>query len=131
MGRDNAVMEDVLDVGFGGEATESGCIVFQGCGFDGGDAEVLVAVGETGSGGGDEGLCVGGDGGVAIEDKIAMGSDAGGVDLGSSHAGEEERQDTEPLQKTMNGLTCRVKMKIGRVKSQAGGNRHGCTSMLR
>ena len=50
LGGDDAVMEDVLDVGLGGErrrvAASSG-----GAGLDGGDAEVLVALDEAGTDG--------------------------------------------------------------------------------
>ena len=63
------------------------------CGFDGGDAEVFVALGEVGAGGGDAGFGVAGDGGVAIEDEVAVRRDAGGVDLGTGEAGEEDGQD--------------------------------------
>ena len=93
MGGYDAVVEDVGDVGLGGEAAESGGVVLLGRGLDGGDAEVLVSPCETGAGGGDAGLGVAGNGGIAVEDEVAMGSDAGGVDLGASDTGEEEDQD--------------------------------------
>ena len=52
-----------------------------GDGLDGGDAEALVAVEETGAGGVDAGFCISGDGGVAIDDEVAVGNDGSGVDL--------------------------------------------------
>jgi hypothetical protein len=134
MSRDDAIVEDVLDIGFSGEAAEGGCVVFLGLGFNGSDAEVLVAVGETGSNGSDAGLCISGDSGVAIEDEVAMGSDAGGIDLSSLSSGEmrgEERKDTELLQIAATRQTCRANMKIRCVKSMAGGNEHDGTSVLR
>src|SRR3981189_2353174 len=63
-----------------------------GWGLGCGDAEVLVAPGKMGTGRGDAGFGVAGDGGVAIEDEVVVGSDAGGVDLGAGEAGEEEHQ---------------------------------------
>ena len=100
MSRDDAVVEDEVDVGLGGEAAQSACVVFRDRGLDGGDAEVLVAPEDMGSGGGDAGFGVAGDGGVAIEDEVAMGRDAGGVDLGGvqlgvGETGEEEYKDCE------------------------------------
>jgi hypothetical protein len=93
MSGDDAVMEDVVDVGLGGEAAEGGCIVFANRGLDGGDTEVLVAVDEMGSGGSNAGFSVSGDSGVAIEDEIAVGSDTGSVDLSARETGEEEHQN--------------------------------------
>jgi hypothetical protein len=83
VGGDDAIVEDVVDVGLGGEAAQGGGVVFRDCGFDGGDAEVVVAPGEMCAGGGDTGFCVAGDGCVAIEDEVAVGSDAAGIDLGN------------------------------------------------
>ena len=79
--------------------------------MNGGDAEVLVAEGETSSGGGDAGFGVPGDGGVAIEDEVAVGSDAGGVDLGHGKLGcgeacEKERKDGGVLQKVTDCSRC-------------------------
>ncbi len=88
-------MEDVVDVGLGGEAAQSAGVVFRDRGLDGGDAEVLVAPEDMGSGGGDVGLSVAGDGGVAIEHEVAMGRDAGGVDLGAGDTGQEQCQDED------------------------------------
>jgi len=92
VGGDDAVVEDVVDVWLGGEAFERGGVVFGGGRLDGGDAKVLVPCGEAGSGGGYAGFGVGGDGGVAIENEVAVRSDAVGVDLGSGKAGEKQRK---------------------------------------
>jgi hypothetical protein len=76
-------VEDVGDARLGTEVAKGGGIVLLGHGLDGGDAEVFVAPDEAGAGGGDAGLGVAGNDGVAVEDEIAMGSHAGGVDLGA------------------------------------------------
>jgi hypothetical protein len=81
VGRDDAVVEDVVDVGLSGEAAKGGGVVFRGGRLDGCDADVFVAAGETGSGGCDAGFGIAGDGGVAIENEVAVRGDAGGVDL--------------------------------------------------
>ncbi len=75
-------MDDVLDVGLGAETVEGGGVVFGGGGLDGGDAEVFVASGEMGSGRGDAGFGVARDGGVAVEDEVAVRGDGVGVELG-------------------------------------------------
>jgi hypothetical protein len=80
--RDDAIVEDVGYVRLRGEEAEGGGVVLRDGGLDGGDAEVFVALEETSSGGGDAGGCVTGNGGVAIDDEIVVGSDAVGVDLG-------------------------------------------------
>jgi len=90
--------------------------------LDGGDAEMLVAVGEMGSSGGDAGLGVTGDGGVAIEDEVAVGGDAGGIDLGYGKLGCYERCKKESkhggaLQKRATGRTCGRNTKNGRRKN--------------
>ncbi|WP_433983169.1 hypothetical protein RBB78_16520 [Tunturiibacter empetritectus] len=53
---------------------------------------MLVALGEAGIGGEEMGLGVAGDGCVAIEDEVAMGRDAGGVDLGHGGGGGKKRE---------------------------------------
>ena len=88
---DDAVVEDVVDVGLGGEALEGGSVVFRRGRLDGGDAKVLVPCGEAGSGGGYAGSGVGRDGGVAIEEEVAVRSDAAGVNLGSGKVREKQR----------------------------------------
>lgn len=96
LGSDDAIVEDVVDVGLGGEMAECGGVIFLCCGLDGSDAEVLVAPGEMSAGGGDASLGVAGDGGIAIEDEVTVGSDAGGVDLSTGEAREEEYKDNGP-----------------------------------
>jgi hypothetical protein len=77
----------------GGEEAESGCVVL-GCGrLYSGDAEVLVALSEAGAGGEEVGLGVAGNGCVAIENEVAMGSDAGGIDL--RHGGGAQEREKE------------------------------------
>lgn len=93
MGRDDAIVEDVIDVGLGGEAAQGAGIVFRDGGLDGGDAEVFVAAGEMRASGGDAGFCIAGDGGVAIEDEVAVRGNAVGVDLGTGlGAGETSKK---------------------------------------
>ena len=93
MGRDDAIVQDVVYVGLGGEAAKGAGVVFRAGGLDGGDAEVFVTPGEMRSGGDGAGFGVDGDGCVAIEDEVAVGSDAAGVDLGTGESGKKERQD--------------------------------------
>jgi hypothetical protein len=83
VGGDDTVVEDVVDIGLGDEAAQGAGVVFLDCGLDGGDAEVFVAPGKMRAGGGDPRFCVAGDGCVAIEDEVAVGSDAAGIDLGN------------------------------------------------
>ena len=68
-------MEDVLDVGLGGEAAHGGCVVCGAEGLSGGDAEVWIALGEAGSGGEVRAFGIAGDDGVAIDDDIMVGDD--------------------------------------------------------
>jgi hypothetical protein len=82
MGGDDAIVKDEFDVRLRGEAMEGGDIVFLRWGLDGCNAQVLIAMDETGAGGGHAGLGVGRDGRVAIEDKVVVGCDATGIDLG-------------------------------------------------
>ncbi len=95
---DEAVVEDVCDVGLGGEAAHGGGVVFGAEGLGGGDAEVWVALGQAGSGGEGAGFGVGGDGGVAVDDEIVVGKDGAGLGrrrgaLGVKGRGESEEQD--------------------------------------
>jgi hypothetical protein len=93
---DDAIVQDVVDVRLGGQAAQ-GCGIVLGRGLDCSDAEVLVAPGEMGAGGGNAGFRVARDGGVAIEDEVAVRRDAGGVDLGSGETRQQERQDDCPF----------------------------------
>ena len=75
MGGDDAVVEDIHDVGLGCEAMHGDCVVFAAEGLDGGDAEVGIALGQVGFGGEGAGFGVGGDDGVAVDDEIVVGDD--------------------------------------------------------
>ena len=92
MGGDDAVVENRDDVRLGGEQAHSGCVVLRTGGrLDDGYSQVLVALGKVKACGEDAGLCISGDGGVAIEDEIAMGDVAGGVDLSRGNRGQQKR----------------------------------------
>ncbi len=109
----------------------------RGLGFDGGDAEVFVAVAEVGAGSGDAGFGVAGNGGVAIEDEVAMRRDARGVDLCTGKAGEEDRQDEGTVEQAASDFsgnrdpTNNRDAKSRRRKIEDAGNGHGGTSLLR
>ena len=92
MGGDDAIVEDVVDVGLGGEAAQGAGVIFRDGGLDGGYAEVFVAPGDMCSGRGDARFCVAGDGRVAIEHEVAVRGDAAGVDLGTGETGKKEHQ---------------------------------------
>jgi hypothetical protein len=124
VGGDDAVVEDVVDVGLGGEAAQGAGVVFLDCGLDGGDAEVLVAPGKMCAGGGDTGFSVTGDGRVAIEDEVAVRSDAAGVDLGNGETGEKERQDEGSPEEATADRRCNRNAKSGRTKNQICENGH-------
>jgi hypothetical protein len=85
---DDAVVQNVVDVGLGGEAAHSGSVIVVR--LDRSDAEVLVAPGKVSAGRRDAGFRVAGDGSVAIEDKVTVGSDAGRVNLCLGKRREEE-----------------------------------------
>ena len=74
-------MEDVAHVGLGREDAESGGVVLREGRLYCGDAEVFVPLGEASASGEEMGLRVCGDGCVAIEDDVAVRSDAGSVYL--------------------------------------------------
>jgi len=117
VGGDDAIVEDVVDVGLGAEAAQGAGVVFRDGGLDGGDAEVFVAPGEMGAGGGDAGLCVAGDGRVAIEDEIAVRSDAAGVDLGAGETGKKKCQDEDFPEDASADRPCNRDAKNGRTKN--------------
>jgi hypothetical protein len=127
MGGDNAIVEDVVDVGLSGEAAQGAGVVFRHGGFNGGDAEVLVTPGEMRAYGGDAGFSVAGNGRVAIEDEVAVRGDAAGVDLtsdnltsdnlGTGEPGKEEREDESSAQDTPADRTCNRGAKGGRMKN--------------
>ena len=87
-------MEDVAHVGLGGEDAESGGVVLRRGRLYGGDAEVFVALGEASASGDQVCLSVGGDGCVAIEDDVAVRSDAGGVDLRGGEWGKKGEKES-------------------------------------
>ena len=76
VGGDEAIMEDVLDIGLGGQAVHRGSVVFGAEGLRGGDAEVRVALSEACSCGDGARFGVGGDGGVAVDDEIVVWDDS-------------------------------------------------------
>ena len=117
VGGDDAIVEDVVDVGLSGEAAQGGGVVFGDGGLDGRDAEVLVAPGEMGAGGGDAGFCIAGDGRVAIEDEVAVRGDAAGVDLGTGETGKKERQNEGSPEDAIAYCTCNRGAKSGRTKN--------------
>jgi hypothetical protein len=87
-------VEDVAYVGLGGEDAESGGVVLRQGRLDGGDAEVFVALGETSASGEEVGLSVGRYGCIAIEDDVAVRSDAGGVDLRGGEWGKKWEKES-------------------------------------
>jgi len=134
---DDAIVEDVVNVGLRGKAAQCGDVVLLGCGLDCSDAEVLVTTCELSAGRGDASFSVAGDGGVAIEDEVAMGSDAGGVDLGVGETGEEEGEEKYEDDGAFAGGVAERRnghgrhAKSWRTESQVAINGHGCTSLLR
>jgi len=91
---DDLVVEHVADVGLGGEEAEGGGVVLRSGRLDGCDADMLVALGETYASGEETGFGVCGDGCVAIEDEISMGSDAGGIDLRQGDRGQKREKES-------------------------------------
>ena len=75
VGGDEAVVEDVFDVGLSGETVHGGCVVFGAEGLGCCDAEVRIALREAGSGGDGASLGVCRDDGVAIDDQIVVRDD--------------------------------------------------------
>jgi len=133
---DDAVVEDVLDVGLRGEAAQGAGVILRDGGLDGGDAEVLIAPGEMGAGGGNAEFGVTGNGCVAIEEEVAVGSDAAGVDLASGDLGADDRcnqkcQDKNFPEGAVADRTCSRNAKSGHWKNRVTVNEHGWTSLLR
>ena len=96
MGGDDLIVDDVFDVGLGGEPAQGGGVV-GGVGLDGDDAEVLVALGDAGTDGTSVGFGISGNGGVAVEDEVAVRRDGG--DLCVYRRGEAEEQKREGQRK--------------------------------
>jgi hypothetical protein len=131
---DYAIVEDILDVGLGGEAAQGGVVVLDDrLGFDDGDAKVLVAVTEVGSDRGNTGFGVAGNGGVAIEDEVVVRRDAHSVDLSHGKTGEEDGEDAGSVEEAAGDFACNRDpvsnrdAKSRRRKNQVG---HGCTSLF-
>jgi hypothetical protein len=133
VGGDDAVVKDDVDVGLGSEAAEIGSVVLGGC-LDGSDAEVFVSMSEMGARGGDVSFGIAGDGGVAIEDEITVGGDAGGVDLsvalGSDERGEKQSEDEAYGEGSEAETKCDGEAKSGRMGGQVSRDRHCFTSLL-
>jgi hypothetical protein len=94
-------MENVINIGLGGEAAQGGGVVFREGRLDGSDAEVFVTPGEVCAGGGDSGFCVTWNSCVAIEDEVAVWCGAAGVDLGAGETGKKEGQDEGSTEETL------------------------------
>jgi len=89
---------------------------------------VLVTSGKVGSGGGDAGFRIAGNGGVAIKDKVMVRSDAGGVDLSDGETCEEDREDDCPFAYRVAEQASDRNAKSWSAKIANG---HDCTSLLR
>jgi hypothetical protein len=78
----------------------------------------------------DVGFRITGDGGVAVEDEVAMGNEASGVNLGDSKCGGYEGQKRNVLQMTQakygGARTVDIRPGLGRFAEKE----HGCTSVL-
>jgi hypothetical protein len=71
----DAVVEDVVDIGLGGEAAHGFVIGFKRGRSDGGDAQMLAAPDKAGSGDVDAGFGISRNGGVAVDDDVVVGKD--------------------------------------------------------
>ena len=143
VGGDDTIVQDEVDVRLGGQAAKRTGVVFLDCGLDGGDAEVIVAPGEVCAGGGDAGFGVTGDGRVAIEDEVAVGCNAAGVDLGidlgmdlgtdlgAGETGKKERQSESSPEVATADRRCNLNAKSRCRKKRITVNGHGVTSLLR
>jgi hypothetical protein len=93
---------------------------------------VLVALEETGSGGDGAGGGVPGNGGVAIDDQVAVGCDVVGVDLSADEAGAGERRDREGQEDSREGAkrgpAREERGRAGLGKGKIREKEHGCTS---
>ncbi len=137
VGGDDAVVQDVLDVGLGGEAAHSGGVVLiEGRGTGGGDTEVFAALEEAGACRVHADFSVAGDGGVAVDDKVSMREDGGCIrqcvalrdDAGCGGEGNEDR-DGESESATERGAAyeCRGDRLF---EKEARKDRHDCTSLF-
>jgi len=128
---DDAVVENGNDVWLGGQEAQGSCVVLLAGGrLDDGYAQVLVPLGEASACGADVGFCIAGDGGVAIEDKVAVGNVAGSVDLGRGNCGEYEGQKEDGLQVTEVECAGERTVDIRHGLDRFAEREHGCTSLL-
>ena len=109
MSGDDAVVEDVFHVGLVGEAAHDGGVVDGGLG---GGLGGSLGGGVSGNGlhGGDPEVLTG-NGGVAIDDKVTVRSEAGGVDLRVE--GVREHQEGEDAEESI-AMPCDVPRAIPR-----------------
>ena len=90
-----------------------------------------LRAGEASAGGGDAGFRVAGDGGVAIEDEIAVWRDAGGIDLGAWQGAQGRAEDDGRFADEIAELMRGRNANSWRARGQASINGHGGTSELR
>ena len=81
LGGEDAVVNDVGDVGLRAKAAYGGGVVLRWSRLDGDNAEAVVAPDERRSKRAGAGLHVSGDGGITVDDQVAMRNDGGGIDL--------------------------------------------------
>jgi hypothetical protein len=126
--RDDAIVEHGNDVRLGAQCAEGGCVVLlAGWRLDDGDAQVLVALGEVNACRADAGFRITGNGGVAVEDEVAVGNEAGGIDLGSGDRGQQKRQKDSVFQSTeADPVGASLRRWYGRFTAK----KHCCTSLL-
>ena len=123
MGGDDAVVEHRDDVRLGGEQAEGGCVVLLAGGrLDDGDSQMLVALGEVNACGEGAGLCIAGDGGVAIEDEVAVGDEL--VVSIWAMATEGSKRDRTAASRR------RTRWVSGVREGRFMAKKHGCTSLL-
>ena len=127
---DDPVVKNITYVGLGREETEGGCVVLSGGGLNGCNAEVFVGLCETGPGGAQAGLGVAGNGGVAIDDQVAMGSDAGGVNLRHGSVGQERKKEIRQGRDLSRPEEGASRFGMGRWRSDLGEYGHGGTSFV-
>jgi hypothetical protein len=81
VGGDDTIVENVFDVGLRGEAAKGSGVIRRGC-LHGSNAKVFISMSEMRPCSNDLGVGIAGYRGVAIEHEVAMGGNAGGVNLG-------------------------------------------------
>ncbi len=124
---DDAIVKNRDDVWLGGEQAESRCVVLLAGRLDDGDSEVIIALGKVNACRADAGLRIAGNGGVAVEDEVAVGDEAGGVDLGDGDGGEQKRKKGGVFQATVaEPAGVSLRHRDGRFTAKE----HGGTSLL-